>query len=252
MGVFNINNYIAHHGVLGMRWGIRKKVTQFGQRNLEKARTSNLDKWGVDSNHNILYISGYSGSGKSTTALSLAKSGDKVIHLDAYSEPESDSGLTIRNKDFDLYLSQHTPKWRAMANATKNGDNGSMIRYSKEYWRTVDSFRETLESYGKKQFLQGNKVIAEGVQIADDWLTDDKSYYTDKPIMILGTNPILSARRAFKRDGIENINTIKMAKQYAQWYIDTNKRLNDLANTTRAKRGQEWVYKILGATAPNK
>ena len=243
--VSNTTNYIMHWGVPGMHWGVRKTQTQLGHLNLSKARTSNLNKWGIDQNNNVAYISGYSGSGKTTTALSLAKPGDKIIHLDAYSEPDSSGSSKFRNKDFDLYLNQHTPRWREMANATKSGNDGSMVKHSKEYWNTVDSFREAIENYGKKQFSHGHKVIVEGVQIADDWLTDDKSYYTDKPIIILGTNPITSVRRAFERDGrgnlIKNIGNIESAKEYFQWYTATHNRLNDLANATNAKRGQEWV-----------
>lgn len=178
----------------------------------------------------MAYISGYSGSGKSTTALSLAKPGDKVIHLDAYSEPDSGGAATLRNKDFNSYLDRHVPRWKEMANATKTGENGSMKKYSKEYWNTVDLFREAIENFGKEQFSKGHKVIVEGVQIADDWLVADKSYYTGKPIAILGTNPVTSIRRAFERDGrgnlVKGLGSVESAKEYVQWYANTNKRLN--------------------------
>ena len=134
-----------------------------------KPELQTLINGGSDEKHNIVYIAGYSGSGKSTTALSLSRPGDKVIHLDAYSEPSSGGTATIRNKDFDSYLDKHVPNWRKMTDATKTGENGTMKRHSKEYWDTVDSFREALESYGKVQFANGHRVVAEGVQIADDW-----------------------------------------------------------------------------------
>ena len=85
---------LVHHGIKGQRWGVRRYqnpdgtytaagLARLGRQNLQKARTANLDKWGSDEKHNIVYIAGYSGSGKSTTALSLSRPGDKVIHLDA-------------------------------------------------------------------------------------------------------------------------------------------------------------------------
>lgn len=46
--------------------GVVKKQTYKDIEN--KAYTKNLDKWGKDENHNTLYITGYSGSGKTTFA----------------------------------------------------------------------------------------------------------------------------------------------------------------------------------------
>lgn len=221
-------------------YNINNTTIYLGKKNLINSYISNFEKWGKDENHNILYISGYFGSGKSTTALSLAKDNDKVIHIDAYSEPTSGGTATIRNQDFDSYLDKFVPKWKQMTNATKMGRNGMMKRHSKEYWDTVDSFREALEEYGKLQFSKGNRVIAEGVQIADDWLVNDKQYYIGKPIVILNTNPILSICRAFERDErgnlITGLKSLESAKDYILWYSNTCKKLNKLIKVTKAKR----------------
>lgn len=254
---------LYHHGIKGQKWGIRRfqnpdgsytpaGLARLGRTNLKKARTVNLDKWGRDADHNVLYIAGYSGSGKTTTALSLAKSGDQIVHIDAYTDglPGSDTeNASLRNKDFESHLDKTVPNWKMMTNATETGENGTMKRFCKEYWDTVDSFRDALDSYGRDQFSKGHKVIAEGVQIADDWLTADKQYYSGKPMAILGTNPVTSLQRAFERDekgnlitGFKNLDSVK---EYVQWYSNTHKRLNDLATVTQAKRGQDWVKRYL-------
>lgn len=252
-----MGNYILHdgelyhHGIKGQKWGIRRTPEQLGHKNLKRARTANLDKWGKDSDHNVCYISGYSGSGKSTTALYMKKPGDTVIHLDAYSEPDSGGSLTIRNKKFDSYLDKNVPNWKRMANATRNGDNGTMKRHSKEYWDVVDKFRLAIENYGKQEYRAGHRVLVEGVQIADDWLAADKSYYNDKPVVVLNTSAISSMRRAFERDGKGNIikglmnGGIQSAKEYVQWYMNTNARLNDVAKQTHATRGKKYIEDIL-------
>ena len=138
-----------------------------------------------------------------------------------------------------------------MANATRNGDNGTMKRHSKEYWDTVDMFRLALENYGRKEYRSGRKVIAEGVQIADDWLAADKSYYKDKPMVILNTPAVSSMSRAFERDNKGNIikglvsGGAESAKEYIQWYKNTNARLNDLAVQTNAERGKKYIDDLL-------
>lgn len=219
--------------------------SNIGLKNLKHAKTSNLDKWGSGPDTNILFITGYSGSGKSTTALSLARPSDTVIHLDGYSEL---GGEEVRNKKFNKYLDKHVPNWKAMALATSDG-TGPMKRHSKEYWDIVDRFQKAVDSYGRDEYKKGNRVIVEGVQIADDWFAGDKSYYSGKPTIVLTTNPITSMIRAFDRDGrgglLKGLANLDNAKEYIQWYADGTKRLNDLSKSANAKRGQQYISEFL-------
>lgn len=244
---------LHHYGVKGMKWGVRRTPEQLGHKNLKKAKTANLDKWGKDAEHNVLYIAGYSGSGKSTTAISLAKAGDKVIHLDAYAEPVIEGSGYIEkdnmNSDFNRYLDKKLPNWQDIIKASPTGGNGKLKRNSKEYWGLVDKFANAVERYGKDQFSKGNKVVVEGIQIANGWLRDNLDYYEDKPIAILKTSAIKSTMQRFSRDG-GNILTgfareIGAVDELIQWYSEMNKELRDLSIVTNAKKGQKWVDEYL-------
>ena len=96
--------FLAHHGVKGMRWGVRKDNRQ----STISVRTGRLNEFGTEG-HNILYVTGISGSGKSTLALKLAdKLNAEPIHLDWYYDGRSktktpfskfleDNGVNLQN-----------------------------------------------------------------------------------------------------------------------------------------------------------
>ena len=262
-----LSTELAHHGIIGQKWGVKngppyplaqdvstgKRIKiqkdDYGLKNLKNARTSNLDKWGSTKQNNVLYIAGYSGSGKSTTALRLAKKGDSVIHLDGYSEMHAEDA---QNKKFNKYLDKNVPRWKQMTYATEDGSNTVMKRYSKEYWDTVDAFRDAIEKYAQQQFLKGNRVIVEGVQIADDWLSADKKYYSNKPMVILNTGAIKSMKRAFSRDGrggiVKGLINLDSAKEYIQWFRSSNKRLDELSDISGASKNKPYLNKIMNTS----
>ena len=242
---------LYHHGILGQKWGKKngppyplsksqKSLSEKrkGLENLKKSKGSNIEKWGKDADHNVLYISGYSGSGKSTSAINMAKRNDKIIHLDSYTEASNPELLKMQSREFNSFLNKKVPNWNKMTNATSTGENGSLKRFSEEYWDIVDEFREAIEEFGRQQFKNGSRIIVEGVQIADDWLTDNKKYYTDKPIILLQTNRFNSLYRSFTRDskGIDAINDyLKTARVF-------NKKINELIETTDAVKIRKRIF----------
>lgn len=259
-------NELFHYGVQGMKWGVRryqpypKGYTGDGKytggnvsgnaltrdeilaiKNLKKAKTANMDKFGKDSKHNVCYIAGYSGSGKSTTALGLKRKNDKVIHLDSYSE----SGLEhMHDKEFNKFLEKH-------------GVNYDNIRFKQiqkavkenkvdEYWKQVDAFRDAIENFSEEQYALGNRVYVEGIQIPNEWLAE-RSWYKGKPTIILGTSAGRSANQGYMRDGI---NTADKGKSWIEERERVqkimSKNLSSLAEQTGAvKDGKDYVYLIL-------
>ena len=231
---------IQHHGIKGMKWGVRRTPEQLGHDILRKAKTANASSWGSDENHNIFYITGYSGSGKSTAAKSLADKNTNVIHLDPFFEKmDSNVASSIQDKEFVNHLDKNFPEWKFIANPK------DIKRHSPEWWKQVDTLMEQTEIFSKNQFSKNKKVIVEGVQLSDETTYPDKNFFKDKPIAILGTNALTSFIRASDRDGKPPISSLRSAKEYVQWYSMMNKSLDHLASETKAQKGKEWVDEYL-------
>lgn len=223
-----MENYLKHYGRLGMKWGQHifgkeKNTASLGRSTILKSKTTNLDKWGKDADHNVLYITGRSGSGKSTIAIALKDRNTDVIHLDLYFD-KAGSSAKNQNKKFNKFL-------------TDKGIKLPIVE-SKQF----SEFEKAVDEFGKRQFANGRKVIAEGVQISDSGLWEDKHYYVDKPVMIAQTSNLLSLMRVMQRDNVYKPSAImSRIEQQKIWDLD----VKNLEQTIEAKKGALAVQDIL-------
>ena len=198
---------LYHHGIKGMKWGVRRyqnkdgsltpagKNRNYNKRNMKNADTQHLDKWGTDKDHNILYISGKSGSGKSTAALAMSDSNTNVIHLDSYFELKNKSEANKnKNERFNNFLKKNGFDINSL-------NDGKLFKNDiKEYFKKVDKFTDLSEEFAREEYGYSRKVIMEGVQLLDETMYPNKSFFNNKPCVLLKTNDDTSRKRAKKRD----------------------------------------------------
>lgn len=235
--------YLAHHGIAGQKWGVRngppypleRQVgtpkhrvvrTDLGREFLKGARTANIDKWGKSPNTNVLYVTGQSGSGKSTIAQKLSDKNTSAIHLDSYFDnPEGP-----HNKAFDDHLRQHLPDYKKLS-WPKN-------KISLNDWgKVAEKFEVEIERFGASQYKNGRKVICEGVQLLDDTLRPDKSFFRDKPVAVTTTNALISMYRGRKRDNIKYHGLGDVVRDL-QWYRETGKDVKNFKKAIKGRRSK--------------
>ena len=193
---------------------------------LRESKANLYESWGKDRNHNVLYITGYSGSGKSKVTERLKDSNTVVIHLDVYFDEYINPNAGGKSKYFDEYLEDHDIP---APNSLNEREKSDMNVYRK--------FEKAIEDFGKLQFDEGRKVIVEGTQILDGIINPDKSFYKNKCIIILQTSQSQSKANAAKRDKDEAEELAKQIINKHQNPTEQKKNMKELENSSNAETG---------------
>jgi len=248
-GIVHMDDIIEHHGIKGQKWGIRRfqnpdgSLTEEGKKRystkdiLKNAKTYNLDSWGKDPDHNILYVTGFSGSGKSTAAENLGDKNTDVVHLDIYIEPWMDSEETgiYECKALNKFLDKKGVPYKKLRDGSFNDETGKPYN-NKQWWKTIDQLQEGIEAFGKSQYNKKRRVVVEGVAMNDETMYEDKSFFKGKPLAIMKTGAIKSTYRAAKRDLGEDFRLSDIPKEisiaYRKRAID-RKQLSSLGKNAK-------------------
>ena len=251
MSINDYRSYLKHHGVKGQEWGVRngppypldykshsaeekKYMEGSGQKtsnkelltNLVKNYTSiNLEDWGNTRDSNVLYITGTSGSGKSTIADKLADGvKTQVIHLDPYLGMMSQESMNYyQNKDFNKFLSKKVPDFKNV-----------ISQDGKLNYKIVDKIAKASEEYGRSKFGK-ERVIIEGVQLFDETFYANRDFYKNKPVLALKTNPIISNWRGSSRDSEQIFETIELFAYRLPMTTKTYRMVEDFEKDLKMK-----------------
>lgn len=201
-------DYLMHHGIKNMRWGVwneetarrylggSKTIAKRTNEAIASGNSKNLDKWGTDPQHNVLYVCGKSGSGKTTFAMNLKqKEHANHIGLDAYFEKDFRNAdkRTLQDREFNDFLTRHGIDYQRMAVDAANRQNRD--------WRLVDAFAEAIEPFAAEQYRKGRKVVVEGVALNDETLFANREQsLKGKPFIELTTPEDVARARAEARD----------------------------------------------------
>ena len=181
----------------------------------------NFDKF-ESGKSNVLLITGFSGSGKSSLGKNLAsKYNAEHYELDVLS---FFFGGNITNEE----IKKSEPGLMEFLNKHKEYENGK-VPSNKEIMEAYKKYIPFLISWCKRQ--KDKKFIIEGLQLYEIFDKEHPQSYFSNPIIIKGTSGLKSAIQAAKRNNSDNENTsfMKELNPLIKWALKDNKNLEALS-----------------------
>lgn len=216
--------YLIHYGIPGQKWGVRRFQNEdgtyttegklrrtygeysSGKKDIEKIKRThsdyNLNTWGKSKDNNILWVTGPSGSGKSSIARDIAKKNNAdVISLDLYTcKTFNGRSATGMSKDFNKFLDKNYPKWDSQFKEAYSVLTRNDRRNIQKVGEWFDTLEDALKKYGSENFGK-KKIVAEGIQVLDETLFyNNKEALKNQPVIIMNTSVSNSYISAAVRD----------------------------------------------------
>jgi hypothetical protein len=190
----------------------------------------NLDKW-KPGGKNVLFITGLSGSGKSTKAAKLAKEYNAInIELDLFEHNNILFNKNTHNDEANLIVKEYFEKKYGGPKKFKFSDPGT--------GRYIYEFIEYCIGYARQH--KDRLFIMEGIQLADLEMDDELK---DEPVIIVHSSILKSMYRAAKREGIKDyiksFDSFKGVVEYFRWYKEMDKNNKRLSKAMKEDASDE-------------
>ena len=161
----------------------------------------NIDLW-ESGKSNVIWITGMSGSGKSTIAKEIADEYNaEYVELDNLLRVKIRNSDTIDNGLIDSYIKSVGGLYNVFpycSNLDKVGWK-DIVKEEEKYYKECDRFFDYIIKYANDH--KNKKFVIEGVQISDYCIINDKfmQYVKESPIILKMNGPIKTAYRREKR-----------------------------------------------------
>lgn len=192
-----------------------------------------LDEWGKSKDMNILWVTGFSGSGKTTIANKLKEKypNAQVIHLDDFYCAWNKEDLT---KTLPTLYPKLYPRMKDVIQRLQDDRNKSITEKIAALNICIERIIAlSKEDYGKTSY------IVEGIQVYGSIRYD---LIKDQPLVIKGTSAIGALVRRFKRGGYGHSvvsqgvgHTLYTLLDHLSWYLRDDKLINELRKAVKAE-----------------